>query len=933
MGIRPGKLKNPFVGLRSYEEEEDYLFFGRSAEINDLLKKFSTSRFLAVLGSSGSGKSSLVKSGFLPAIYSGFLSAGHNWRVALMRPGDNPIGNLSQALAQDSVLYNTAANPEIPRSAIIEAVLRRSGNGLINVYDRANLTETENLLIIVDQFEELFRFNRFEKLIHEERSDALNFINLLLTAASQTVAPIYVLITMRSDFLGDCSQFRGLPEAINSGQYLVPRMTRDQIREAINGPIKISGTDITPRLLTKLLNDLGNNTDQLPILQHALMRTWDAWHDRNQPDAFIDMEDYEKIGSLETALSQHADIAYGELNEPQQKICELMFKALTDITADARGTRRPQNIKELSDISKMPESEVIKVVDVFRKQGRTFLMTQSNVTNLSSDSIIDISHESIMRIWERLLVWNKQEAESGKIFIRLAEDAQLYFDQRLALYRDGDPELAIAAKWYKDTNPNAEWAKRYKGDFEKAIVFLKKSEESARQEQEEKKRIARKKRRYAIGVAIFFGLLALAGAIIAIWTNSLKEEAVTAKKLSDSAAVYADSVRVVSDTLRAEAIRDKENAILLEAAADSAKDVAEEQTKLAEKKTKEVEELLDQLEQEQLELEKTYKALVDKSRKIAASAYKDSIREGPTSVSEIKKSSYDVKLVAYLYHLAYLNDKAKNIDLYPKVFASLTANDNKDLVLAQISSIGFSDTVALGNNAKILRGKNKSKIVLNLEGHQVELTKEGNTNIECLTANASDSLIFCATDNNSIEVYKYNNRYKLSKQATILMNGLVTAIDYNAANKVIYFGLRTGEIGYIQYSNNTYEKIKPVYENELGSRVTSIDFFEYKSKYYLLASSQRGKVTVYDVGNVELGNVSSFLIPDKKLTGIELPINLREIQYARFDEAKGKVLLAAAKGNYSWNPFTEEIVELLKNEINKNRKSDLEKISNETKWY
>ena len=83
-------LKNPFVGLRAFEEDEDYLFFGRDAEINDLLKKFSSSRFLAVIGSSGSGKSSLVKSGLLPSIYSGFLSVGRNWRVAVFRPGNDP---------------------------------------------------------------------------------------------------------------------------------------------------------------------------------------------------------------------------------------------------------------------------------------------------------------------------------------------------------------------------------------------------------------------------------------------------------------------------------------------------------------------------------------------------------------------------------------------------------------------------------------------------------------------------------------------------------------------------------------------------------------------------------------------------------------------------------------------------------------------------
>src|SRR6516164_9412379 len=111
-------IKNPFVGLRAFEEDEDYLFFGRTAEINDLLKKFSNSRLLAVVGSSGSGKSSLVKSGLLPAIYSGFLSVGRNWRVAVFRPGDDPIGNITKELAKQGVLNNDITDSNVPVEVI-----------------------------------------------------------------------------------------------------------------------------------------------------------------------------------------------------------------------------------------------------------------------------------------------------------------------------------------------------------------------------------------------------------------------------------------------------------------------------------------------------------------------------------------------------------------------------------------------------------------------------------------------------------------------------------------------------------------------------------------------------------------------------------------------------------------------------------------------
>ena len=151
--------------------------------------------------------------------------------------------------------------------------------------------------------------------------------------------------------LGDCAEFRGLPEAINLGQYLVPRMTREQIREAITMPVAVSMATITQRLVTRLLNDINNDTDQLPVMQHAMMRTWNTWYERKQLNTPIDFADYEQIGTMEKALSQHADEAYEDLTiegddirtVKLQRICELMFKALTDKAADVRVFADPKN--------------------------------------------------------------------------------------------------------------------------------------------------------------------------------------------------------------------------------------------------------------------------------------------------------------------------------------------------------------------------------------------------------------------------------------------------------------------------------------------------------------------------------------------------------------------------------------------------------------
>ncbi len=190
-------------------------------------------------------------------------AAGSRWRIAQFRPGGEPIQSLICALSQDGVLFSNHQSP-IPLAEIVDTHLRMSKRGLIDLFRKARLPEGTNLLIVVDQFEELFRYARLGAA-----TEAVELVNLLLEVRQQPACSIYVVLTMRSDFLGDCAQFHGLPEAINAGQYLVPRMTRDERRAAIAGPIGVGCAAIAPALLTRVVNDVGDNPDQPSILQQA----------------------------------------------------------------------------------------------------------------------------------------------------------------------------------------------------------------------------------------------------------------------------------------------------------------------------------------------------------------------------------------------------------------------------------------------------------------------------------------------------------------------------------------------------------------------------------------------------------------------------------------------------------------------------------------
>src|SRR6185436_3346975 len=218
-------LLNPFPGLRPFREDEEHLFFGRESQVDTMIDKLARTRFLVVVGTSGSGKSSLVNSGLRPALHRGLMAkAGTSWCMVQLRPGSNPVRAMARALASEGALFGDYQPEGVSLVEIVEATLRMSKLGLADIYEQAQLGEGVKLLVVVDQFEELFRYRKMKEASaggeQDRHQEAVAFVNLLLEARVQANVPIYIVLTMRSDFLGDCAQFPGLAEAINEGQYL-----------------------------------------------------------------------------------------------------------------------------------------------------------------------------------------------------------------------------------------------------------------------------------------------------------------------------------------------------------------------------------------------------------------------------------------------------------------------------------------------------------------------------------------------------------------------------------------------------------------------------------------------------------------------------------------------------------------------------------------
>src|SRR5262249_47103476 len=262
--------------------------------------------------------------------------------------GDQPIRNLARALLDDGVVAGPAAGVEhMPE--LLMAALRRGPLGLAEVLRDAPPPGEKKLLLLVDQFEEIFRFRS-----EGGREEADAFGVWLRVPPPQKDPPIYVVLTMRSDYLGDCNLFAGLPEALNDSQFLTPRLTREQRREAIESPALVFEGRVEPALVNRLLNDMDAGPDQLPLMQHALMRLWTRARRAALPlgdgaasprGLVLTLADYEAIGGLKMALSGHADEVFDRLDEDQRTIAEVLFRALSERGAEGRDTRRPAPLR------------------------------------------------------------------------------------------------------------------------------------------------------------------------------------------------------------------------------------------------------------------------------------------------------------------------------------------------------------------------------------------------------------------------------------------------------------------------------------------------------------------------------------------------------------------------------------------------------------
>jgi tetratricopeptide (TPR) repeat protein len=438
-GVGPGQAiyegQCPYRGLRVFDVDDAPFFFGREALVQWLLNKLrpasdgqQVNRFLAIVGSSGSGKSSVARAGLVAAIKRGEIQNSSCWPVTVCRPGPDPIESLAVALSR-------IVNNGQWASALADLIAEFKRNEkTLHLTVRRSLPENSSdmrLVLLLDQFEEVFTL-----CTKDELRDA--FVANLLYAAKVAQGQTLVILTMRADFYGKCAANAELAAALSDHNFLVGPMTDDELRRAIERPAQLVGCELDAGLVDLLVQDVRNQPGALPLLQHALLELWNKREGRR-----LTVKAYQEIGKLEGALQRRADATLKAFSEDERELCRRTFLRLTQPGEGTEDTKRRASMQELLSLSgkSTAEEEIIQ-----KLANASLLTTEGDLSH--KDAFVEVAHEALIRNWSQLRKWIDLDRAGLRTRTRLTEAVRDWKNAgRDAAFLYTGARLAVANEW------------------------------------------------------------------------------------------------------------------------------------------------------------------------------------------------------------------------------------------------------------------------------------------------------------------------------------------------------------------------------------------------------------------------------------------------------------------------------------------------------
>ncbi len=421
------RVENPYKGLRAFKSADYEDYFGQEKLIDKLISRLSERgdhhRFLSVIGPSGSGKSSLVKAGLIPALWRGAVPGSERWYIIEMLPSTHPLDELEVALTR------IASNA----TQTLREQLQRDIRGLARAAQIV-LPEEGELLLVIDQFEELFT-------LVEDEAERTHFLDLIYTAVMDNRSRVRVVITLRADFYDRPLQYPDFGELVRNRMETILPLSADGLERAIARPAERVGITFEPGLVSTIVQEIHYQPGALPLLQYALTELYEQSKGR-----VITRDDYHAIGKITGALAKRAEEIFQELSPAQQNIAQQMFLRLVTLGEGVEDTRRRTLRSELTSIADTDVME--EIIDTFATY-RLLTLDHDLSTRLPT---VEVAHEAILREWERLRGWlnaSRQEIRLQRQLSALVEEWQKAKYEVSFLLRGA--RLEQFEKWYGET--------------------------------------------------------------------------------------------------------------------------------------------------------------------------------------------------------------------------------------------------------------------------------------------------------------------------------------------------------------------------------------------------------------------------------------------------------------------------------------------------
>ncbi len=422
-GLRAESGDCPYRGLEAFREEDASLFFGREQDTAQLIERLRSTRFVAVLGPSGSGKSSLVRAGLLPAVRRGAIPGGEAWRVVEIVPGEHPLASLAAALAQ-------LPGADAPSPADLAADERALDLAAARALD--GRPAGERVLVFVDQLEEAFT-------LCADAGERAAFLGNLVYAATIPGGRVVVVTAMRADFYHRLADHPELRSLAASQQHLVGPMDARSLRRAIEEPARAAGLELEPGLTRRILTDVAGRPGTLPLLEHLLVELWQRRRDRT-----LTLEAYAASGGVEGALARRANEVYGAMPPERQAIARRILLRLTQPGEGTEDTRRRATRAEL--ITRPEEEAEVDAVLASLTDARLVTTGSDPATG---EPVVEVTHEALIRGWPELRGWIDDDRDRLRAERRLSdaaiewdrggrEDGALYRGARLLAWQERD---------------------------------------------------------------------------------------------------------------------------------------------------------------------------------------------------------------------------------------------------------------------------------------------------------------------------------------------------------------------------------------------------------------------------------------------------------------------------------------------------------------